>query len=112
MEPFTMMALAIGARALCKWLDSSDGQQTVASVATIATLAWQTINTWLSGNKVSVGDSGTLIKERLASGNYRVVCGVFNSSGSQRQQTVWECSNMDSELKRRLANKDKITINL
>ena len=112
MDPITIMALVFGARLLAKWVDSSDGQQAIATVAAIATLAWQTINSWLNGNKVSVGDCGTLIKESLASGNYRVVCGVFNSSGSQRQQTVWECSDMDSELKQRLANRNKITINL
>src|ERR1035438_8387171 len=106
-----MFALAYGARALFKWLDSSDGQRTIADIASIAMLAWQTINNWLSGNRVSVGDSGTVIKENLANGNYRVVCGVFNSTGSQRQKTVWECSNMDSELKRRLANRDKLIVN-
>jgi hypothetical protein len=112
MEPISMIALAYGARALFRWLNSCDGQQTIAKIVTIATLAWQTVTSWLSSNKVSVGDSGSLIKESLANGNYRVVCGVFNSSGSQRQQTVWECSSMDSELKQRLANKDKLTIDL
>jgi len=112
MEPISMFVLAYGARAIFKWLDSCDGQQTIETVAKIATLAWQTVSSWLNGNRVSTGDSGTLIKESLANGNYRVVCGVFNSSGSQRQQTTWECAAMDSELSRRLANRDKMTINL
>lgn len=112
MEPITMFALACGARALFNWLDSNDGQQTLATAKAIAMLAWQTISHWLTGNKIAVGDSGTLVKESLANGNYRVVCGVFNPSGCQRQQTAWECSDMDSELTRRLANRDKITIDL
>lgn len=112
MEPITMFMLAHGARLLFKWLDSSDGQRTLETVSRIATLAWQTVRSWLNGNRVSAGDSGTLIKESLANGNYRVVCGVFNASGSQRQQTVWECVELDSELKRRLANRDRLEINL
>ena len=112
MDPITIMVLVYGARALAKWADSSDGRQTIATAATIATLAWQTVSSWLTGNRVSTGDSGSLIKENLANGTYRVVCGVFSSTGSQRQQTVWECSDLDSELRQRLANRDKLTVDL
>jgi hypothetical protein len=107
-----MFILYMGARALCRWLDSADGRAAVEAVQRVATLAWNTVNDWLRGSRASNADCGTLIREKLADGGYRVVCGIFNASGTQSSQTVWECSAMDDELRRKLGNHDRITINL
>lgn len=134
MEPITMMLLYAGYRALSGW--SSDGTLEKAAkltgevlvgtgeavvyllegaanlIATVGTLVWSTVNGWMHSRKVSSGDVGTLVKERLTNGDFRVICGVFSSGGSLRQKGAWECSDLDSELKRRLASGQKITINL
>jgi hypothetical protein len=112
MEPITMVALILGTRMLVRWLESGDGKKAMETVGQIALLAWQTISDWLAKSKVEAGDSGVLIRENLANGNYRIVCGVFSKNGEQRQQTVWECSSLDSELKRKLSGKDHVTIKL
>lgn len=112
MEPLTMMVLYFGARALFSWLDSAEGKATVEAVQRVATLAWNTVSNWLRSSRVSNTDCGALIREKLADGSYRVVCGVFNKTGGQHQQTAWECSALDDELRRKLGNRDRITINL
>lgn len=112
MEPITMMLLYFGARALCGWLDSAEGQAAIQAVERVALLAWNTVSDWLRRSRVSSADCGTLIREKLADGNYRVVCGLFTASGAQSSQTVWECSALDDELRRKLGTRDRITINL
>lgn len=81
-------------------------------IARVKTLLWGTVHGWMSSRRVSSGDVGRLLKERLGNGDYRVVCGVFSSGGTLRQKGAWECTEVDSELKRRMANGDTITINL
>jgi hypothetical protein len=112
MEPLTMMVLYFGARALCRWLDSAEGKATVEAVQRVALLAWNTVSNWLRSSRVSSADCGTLIREKLANGDYRIVCGAFSATGAQRSQTVWECTDLDGELRRKLGNRDRITINL
>ncbi len=112
MEPITMIVMFTGARLLVKWLDSGKGREAIESIQKIARLAWHTVSDWFAENRISAGDSGTLIKKSLASGDYRVVCGVFSSGGERLRQTSWECSGLDPELERRLGNRDRITIKL
>jgi hypothetical protein len=107
-----MLALFWGAKFLCSWLDSAEGRAAIQAVERVATLAWNTVNDWLRSSRVSSADCGALIREKLADGGYRVVCGVFNASGAQSSQTAWECSALDDELRRKLGNRDRITINL
>lgn len=110
MEPITTALLIFGARALLKLLDEVNWSQMAENVSHVATLSWQTVMSWFESKQVSAKDSGTLIKESLANGNYRIVCGVFNSRTDTKQATAWECSSMDYELSRRMHGKDKITI--
>lgn len=112
MEPLTMFALFWGAKFLCGWLDSAEGRAAIKAVEKLAMLAWSTVSDWLRSSKVSSADCGTLIRERLANGDYRIVCGAFSATGTQRSQTAWECSDLDNELKRKFGGKDRITINL
>jgi len=81
-------------------------------IAKVKTLFWSTVNSWMSARRVTTGDVGSLLRERLGNGEYRVVCGVFSSSGSVRQKTAWECSELDNELRSRLTSGDRITIKL
>lgn len=81
-------------------------------IAKVGTLVWSTVNGWMNARRLTSGDVGTLVRERLSNGDYKVVCGVFSSDGTLRQKGAWECSEMDSELKSRLANGGKITIKL
>lgn len=112
MEPITMMLLCLLGRGLFRWLNSDEGQHAVATAVTVAELAWSTISNWLQGNRVQAGDCGTLIRQKLENGNFRVVGGVFGANRSQHNQAVWECTDMDSELKHRFSGKDEITVKL
>lgn len=107
-----MMLLYFGARALLGWLDSAEGQAAIQAVERVATLAWHTVSDWLRRSRVANADCGTLIREKLADGSYRVVCGVFNASGTHGSRTVWECSALDDELRRKMGTRDRITIKL
>lgn len=81
-------------------------------IAKVFRLAWTTVTDWLTSRKVAVGDVGKLVKQQLDSGSYRVVGGVFSASGQVRQQTTWECTELDEELRRRLYGRSELTIEL
>ena len=106
MEPFTMFLLYAGYRAFQALTDNWD------SIVETAVLAWQTVTSWFTARRITAGDVGNLLAEQLANGSYRVVGGVFSTSGVQRETVAWECSELDQELRQRLDSRDRLTINL
>jgi hypothetical protein len=80
MEPITLVVLAV-----------------IAIASAASTITWRAINSWITLNKVPEG-AATIIKEKLQSGNYKVVSGIFTTEGVLKAQRVWEASRMDEEL--------------
>ena len=105
MEPITMMCIFFGCR-LAKWAFAN-----VDSIVQTVQLAWNTVKSWLTARVTSNNDMGNLVKERMANGSFRVVAGVFNK-GTMREQTAWECQDMDGELLHRFGGKDCIKVSL
>ena len=59
-------------------------------IAILAGMLWSQIMDWFKQHKVSIYDYGELhLKERLASGQYKVVSGVFDAAGNIRTQAEW-----------------------
>ncbi|MGN9913284.1 hypothetical protein ACTMTJ_37675 [Phytohabitans sp. LJ34] len=83
MDPFTLIALGI------------------AALVTAAVVSWAVIENWINSNKVS-GGTARIVRERIASGKYRVVAGVFDQSNQLRAHNVWEVDQLDADLDRRL----------
>ncbi|MEU8660036.1 hypothetical protein [Actinoplanes philippinensis] len=84
MEPFTLLLLAI-----------------VAATTAVAVVSWTVVQRWIDANKVPHG-TARIVKERMASGNYRVVGGIFTPAGRITTNTAWEGKDLDAEILRRL----------
>lgn len=106
MEPITMFLLYAGWRLFASVTDNWD------SIVETTVLAWRTVGEWLSARRADPADVGTIIKERLANGSFRVVGGVFSANGAKRETVAWECSSLDEELQSKLGDRDRITVNL
>lgn len=107
MEPFSTLAILKLAMVLTRLVINNADQ-----IAREFRLAWSTVSDWLSSRKAAIGDVGSLVKEHLENGGYRVVGGVFSDSGQLRQQTTWECTELDDELRRRLSGRSELKIEL
>jgi hypothetical protein len=80
-----------------------------AAVVVVAVLNWTTVEAWLKSNQVGAGYA-EVFRERLTSGRYRVVAGVFDSTGTSLREMTWEATSLDSELSRRLGTKQVIRV--
>lgn len=70
----------------------------ISAAAVAATvISWRTIENWLAATRV-YGGTARIINERLQSGNYRVVAGVFDVLGTLKAQQVWKGGSLDDEL--------------
>lgn len=104
MEPFTMLAIYFGYRLFEAVAKNAD------SIVQTVVLAWQTVHQWLSARQVSSSDVGSLVKQQLANGSYRVVGGVFSNSGEKRQTIAWDCNELDYDLRQKLGGRDEIKL--
>ncbi len=75
-------------------------------------LAWSLIEDWLEANTTPSSDHAELIKERLSSGNYRVIAGVFDRRGRQTAHETWETDELDDDLKEKFGRRNRIRIEL
>ncbi len=107
MEPISTVALLQLACHLVRLVINNADE-----IAKVFRLAWSTVSDWLTSRKVAVGDVGKLVRQQLGNGSYRVVGGVFSASGQVRQQMTWECTELDDELRRRLAGRSELKIEL
>ncbi len=106
MEPFTIAAIMIGIKAF-EWLGKN-----VDTVVRTVELAWNTVYDWMCARRVSSSDVGSLVKQSLSNGKFKVVGGVFDSSGKLRQGTAWECATLDAALASKLSYGNEVRITL
>jgi hypothetical protein len=106
MEPLTMICIYIGYQALKMLAAHAD------TIERTLRLTWNTVYGWLTARKTNANDVGRLIQQEMANGTYRVVCGVFSGNGQTREKVVWDCSEMDYELRQRLGSRKEISIEL
>lgn len=107
MEPFSTIVMIKLACCVARFVMNNADE-----IAKVFRLAWSTVSDWLVSRKVAMGDVGNLVKEHLENGGYRVVGGVFSTSGQLREQTIWECTELDDELRRRLAGRSELKIEI
>jgi hypothetical protein len=60
----------------------------------VAYLKWSTIQNWITRNKVP-GGYANVIARRLATGQYKVVAGVFGPTRTQVRSTTWKAKELD-----------------
>ncbi len=75
--------------------------------AAVIALAWNAVCGWLDPYRNS-GNTAVLLKERLESGKYSVVAGVFSGGGTQIAVNSWEVDELDAELVTAFGNADTI----
>lgn len=75
-------------------------------------LALRVLLDWMTSKKVAVSDYGELIKSKLRNGNYKVVAGVFSSSGVLRDKQMYETEELDDDLKRQFGYRDKVRVQI
>jgi uncharacterized membrane protein YdbT with pleckstrin-like domain len=78
----------------------------------IAGITYSVLINWFSANKTDLSAYGEIISSKLNNGNYRIETGIFNRSHSKLASKVWEASEIDDELKRRLSGKTKIRVEI
>ena len=71
------------------------------AAAAKAVISWRKIQNWLAPHRIQ-GGAARIVGERLDSGRYRVVTGVFDASGSLHAHRTWEGASLDSELAAKL----------
>ncbi|VVJ24864.1 Uncharacterised protein [Amycolatopsis camponoti] len=96
MEPITLILLALLA-----------GAGTAAIVVDV--LSWRTVDSFIMAQPTTSG-SAEIIKNRLASGRYQVVAGVFSPLGTKVATRSWEASTLEPLLQNRFGNRDAIKI--
>lgn len=67
---------------------------------------------WFASNTEIDSEYGELIKEKLASGDYRVVGGIFNTHGVKTASEKWDVEKDDPDLKELMGRKKRIILEL
>ncbi len=78
----------------------------------IITLTWTAISEWFAQNKTVNSTYGQLIKKKLANGNYKVIAGIFNKSGTRTAIQAWETDELDEQVNDKFGNSNQIRITL
>lgn len=84
----------------------------LVGVALIAVLSWTDISGWLRSNSTSVSQYGEIIKEKLSTGNYRVVAGVFNKASLRTANATWTAKELDGTLRDRFRQTNRIVVDV
>ncbi|GHE40949.1 hypothetical protein GCM10018785_08120 [Streptomyces longispororuber] len=72
-----------------------------AAGAVLALVTWDMVEGWVSARAVR-GGYAEILSERLSTGEYHVVGGVFSPYGVRTATQVWDARALDPELARRL----------
>ncbi|MFI8931785.1 hypothetical protein ACIG3E_29445 [Streptomyces sp. NPDC053474] len=72
-----------------------------AAGAVLALVTWDMVNGWISARAVR-GGYAEILSERLTTGDYHVVGGIFSPYGVRTATQVWDAHAIDPELARRL----------
>jgi hypothetical protein len=84
----------------------------IGGILVAAIVNWNTIQSWIQSHRTPSSAYAGLIKQRLASGKYRVVGGIFNQGGQLETSGSWETDSIDDELQRRFGFSDEARIQL
>jgi hypothetical protein len=105
----------------------------IIATVVVVMLSLNTVKSWFATNTHKNTDLGYLVRERLASGSFRIIAGVFDTIDMERPEDlveslianrpitedqqkkliagqVWECSNIDSDLEASFAGTDLILV--
>ncbi len=83
-----------------------------AALIGVACLTWDEIWDWFSENTTDYSSYGVMIKERLASGDFRVVTGIFDHEDEVETAQGWETDELDEELEELFDRSNEIIIDL
>ncbi|MCL1991966.1 MAG: hypothetical protein FWG66_03350 [Spirochaetes bacterium] len=85
------------------------GVAAVVGVIFLAKITYDKINAYLDKAKENPNaDFAELIKQRLDSGNYRVVANIFNNKEEMLDTQTWEGKNLDDALHAEFGGQNKI----
>jgi hypothetical protein len=84
----------------------------VGTVIVVGLLTWSMVQSFIVASRATrVGDATTkLVKQRLDSGQYSVVAGVFTSSGASIASQRWDATSLDVELDNKFGEESAIWI--
>jgi len=89
------------------------GMAAIATVKAIIELCADVVKNWMQSKRINRTDYGKIVSQKLASGKYKVVGGVFSSDNCHRATTTWDNVELDNELKWKLeAGKGTAIVNL
>lgn len=80
--------------------------------ALLAVLTWSDISSWITTNATGVSKYGEIIKEKLATGNYQVVVGVFDKRNTRTAKTSWTAKELDADLNARFRSANRIVVDV
>lgn len=83
-----------------------------ALAVTVVTLGMPEIRDWFRSAKTDKHTMAALIKERMASGNVKVIGGVFDNNQECLVTKSWEASDLDEGLRDTFGDKDEIFFEL
>ncbi|GHV85526.1 hypothetical protein AGMMS50230_11340 [Spirochaetia bacterium] len=85
-----------------------------STVVYLAEITYDAIMSWVDSARNRHPDAKIcqLIKEKLDSGNFRIVTGIFDSEGEELESNTWEGEELDPELKAEFGRKKKLVYNL
>jgi hypothetical protein len=78
----------------------------------LAILSWSDISSWFHTNTTRVSQYGEIIKERLASGNYKVVAGIFDKRNNRTANTTWTAREIDESLRNKFTGSNQIVVDV
>ena len=89
------------------------GMAACALVRAVVELCIDAVRNWMQSKRINRTDYGKIVSQKLASGKYKVVGGVFSSDNRHRAATTWDNVELDNELKWKLeAGKGTAIVNL
>jgi len=97
-EPITLILLALLA-----------GAGVGAAAVIVEVLSYRAVDRYVSSISVTRG-SAQIIRNRLQSGRYEVVVGVFGPAGSKLASQSWDAGQLDSTLEQRFGKQNVIQI--
>ena len=74
-----------------------------------ATIAYEAVKYFLESNITDNSKYIQLIRQKIESGNVRVIAGVFDNHNNQTAQQAWEGESLDSELESVFNGNDRVT---
>lgn len=82
---------------------------TTAAIIHVVELGLSAIKRWLSASKTSRSQVGSVVKTRLANGEYRVVVGLISGDSVVKSQS-WQAERLDRDLRNKMGSRDSISL--